>query len=45
MVYYTGDIHGDKGKIEWLCEQEQMTADDIIRILEKIQCLLRKEML
>lgn len=33
MVYYTGDIHGDKRKIEWLCEQVQLTAEDIVVIL------------
>lgn len=31
MVYYTGDIHGDKRKIEWLCEQVQIVTSEDLR--------------
>lgn len=33
MVYVTGDIHGDPGRILWFCECKQLTQEDVIVLL------------
>lgn len=33
MIYYTGDIHGDKHGIVCFTERMKLTADDVIVIL------------
>ena len=33
MIYYTGDIHGNKNRIVRLCEEQNLTTDDTIVLL------------
>ena len=33
MIYYTGDIHGQKYEIERFCKRFKPTRDDVIVIL------------